>query len=110
MSSNAGKATYEGAIYESNNGTVLNLLVRTGSKSPGFAGFDPWRPGLIMRVKAQPSGGAANEELIDLTAKLFAISPKMVEIISGKRSTQKKILLVGVTLQAVKDRLEVLLK
>jgi uncharacterized protein (TIGR00251 family) len=69
----------------------LALRVIPRSSKPGIAGV---RDGaLIVRLQAPPVDGAANEELIDLIAKIFGVARRDVSIVSGERSKLKRVAL-----------------
>lgn len=73
---------------------VINIKVEPRSSHPGIAG--PYGEGLKVKLTSPPVEGRANEELIEILAKKFGISKKDVEIISGKKSKNKIVRLLGV--------------
>jgi len=73
---------------------VINIKVEPRSSHPGIAG--PYGEGLKVKLTSPPVEGRANEELIEILAKEFKISKKDVEIISGKKSKNKIVRLLGV--------------
>ncbi len=73
---------------------VINIKVEPRSLHPGIAG--PYGEGLKVKLTSPPVEGRANEELIEILAKEFKISKKDVEIISGKKSKNKIVRLLGV--------------
>lgn len=52
---------------------------------------------LKVKLKSPPVDGAANEELIKLLAKQFAVTKSAVEIIGGQTSKTKQILIRNIT-------------
>ena len=50
----------------------------------------------IVRIKAQPVGGKANDELIRFLAEKLEVSKSSIEIISGHSNKFKKINIDGV--------------
>jgi len=52
---------------------------------------------LLVRLKAPPVDGAANEELIRLLATILGIPRRHIEIVSGHTSRAKRIRIAGVT-------------
>ena len=73
---------------------VINIKVEPRSSHPGIAG--PYGEGLKVKLTSPPVEGRANEELIEILAKEFKIRKKDVEIISGKKSKNKIVRLLGV--------------
>ena len=73
---------------------IINIKVEPRSSHSGIAG--PYGKGLTVKLTSPPVEGRANEELIEILAKEFKISKKDVEIISGKKSKNKIVRLLGV--------------
>lgn len=53
------------------DGSELDIIVTPNSSAPGVQGVDPWRHRLVVRVRAPPEGGRANEEVEDLLSRLI---------------------------------------
>lgn len=60
---------------------------------------------LLIRLKAPPVDGAANEELIRLLATILGIPRRNVEIVSGHTSRTKRIRIAGVTSADIAEKL-----
>lgn len=60
---------------------------------------------LKIKIKAPPVDGKANEEIIKFFSRYFEISRNRCEILRGEKSKSKVILLRGLTLTAVQNRL-----
>jgi uncharacterized protein (TIGR00251 family) len=93
-------------LSESGDGTVLAVHVQPGAGRTEVVG----RHGdaLKVRVAAPPTGGRANDAVVELVAKEFAVKKDDVRITSGASNRQKRVLLGGVDLKAaerVVDRL-----
>src|ERR1051325_7102669 len=58
---------------------------------------------LKVRLTAPPVDGAANDELIELLAKTFAIARREIRIVAGERSRSKIVELEGITEQRVDE-------
>ncbi len=76
-------------------GIIIHIKVEPRSSRSGIVG--PYGDGLKVRLTSPPVEGRANEELIEVLAKEFGISKRDVEIISGKKSKNKIVRLIGVT-------------
>ena len=84
----------EGAENET-GGVRLTLRVQPGASRDELA----VRPDgtLKVRIAAQPSGGAANRELIKFLSKLFSVPKSSITLKSGERSRLKSLFIEGVT-------------
>jgi uncharacterized protein (TIGR00251 family) len=98
------------AISETESGLVIDVSVKPQSGSSGFYGFDKWRNRFEIKVKSPPSRGKANDEVISVIAEFFDLKRNDIEIISGSRSTQKKILLKGIERESFFSRVEGILE
>lgn len=92
------------------SGVILEINVHPGSRKSFIKGFDPWRNRIDINVAAPPLKGKANEEVIELLALTFKLGREDVEIISGKKSTMKKILLRTADVEEVIEILEAVIE
>jgi uncharacterized protein (TIGR00251 family) len=94
-------------LSESGDGMVLAVHVQPGAGRTEVVG----RHGdaLKVRVAAPPTGGRANEAVVELVAKEFALKKDDVRITSGASSRQKRVLLAGVEPRAAERVLDRLL-
>lgn len=60
---------------------------------------------LKIRLAAVPQKGEANQELIRLLAKVFALSPSKIELLYGKTSRHKCICIKNLSLKEIQERL-----
>jgi uncharacterized protein (TIGR00251 family) len=58
-----------------------------------------------VKLTSPPVEGKANKSLIELLAKRLGIAKKRIEIISGKSSKEKTILVHGLTLEEITQSL-----
>ena len=49
----------------------------------------------LVRLQAPPVEGAANEELINVLAKVLGVPKRDVTIVSGERSREKRVRVAG---------------
>jgi uncharacterized protein len=93
-------------LSETSDGTVLAVHVQPGAGRTEVVG----RHGdaLKIRIAAPPTGNRANDAVIELVAREFALNKSDVQITSGASSRQKRVRLSGVDVKAatrVVDRL-----
>ena len=81
----------EKAVRKKGSSTAIDILVTTGSKRDGVAGFDEWRKRLIVRIKERPIEGKANAAVIRFFSELFGIQRRGVRITSGQKTNQKTL-------------------
>jgi hypothetical protein len=80
-------------------GTVISLHVQPGSSRNQIIGL--LGDNLKLKLTSRPVEGAANKSCRAYLAKLFRLAKSDVELISGERARQKRILLHGLDPQAV---------
>jgi uncharacterized protein len=94
------------ALSRSSDGTVMSVEITTGSKSDTFpSGYNPWRKTLGCSVREDPVAGKANLAITNLIADTFGLPRTAVSVVSGGRSSQKKILISGLTPDTVLEQL-----
>lgn len=90
-------------IHPTPDGTLIDVRVIPRSARSGLAGT---RGGaLLVRLHAPPVEGAANAELIEVISDALNVPRRAVTIVSGERSRQKRVLVVGVTAEQARSRL-----
>jgi uncharacterized protein (TIGR00251 family) len=87
------------------DGVVLSVRVIPRAGRSGLAGIRD--DAVLVRLAAAPVDGAANAELIETLADALDVPPRAVSIVSGERSRQKRVRIVGIgaaTVEAVVAR------
>ncbi len=84
---------------------LLDLVVTPSAGRTEVRGTDPWRHGIVLRVAAKPTEGAANAELLRFLAQRLALPPSSIRIVSGHRSRRKTVGIVGLSRERVEERL-----
>jgi uncharacterized protein (TIGR00251 family) len=97
---------YHNAIVKSENGIIIQVHVKPRSKISEFCGFNQFRKKFELKVKSPPWGGRANEEVIIVSADFFGLKRNEIEIISGKKTAEKKILLKNAEIEMIVTQLE----
>lgn len=84
-------------------GVVVQVRVIPRAGRTGLAGT---RDGaLLVRLGAPPVDGAANAELLELLADTLGLPKRNLSLLSGDRSKQKRVLVTGLDVEAVRARL-----
>lgn len=86
---------------ESSDGTVLNVKAQPRSSKAGVDGLIG--DAVKVRVKCAPVDGKANREIIETLAGAFGLPKSRVVFKGGETSRQKRILLVGVGADRVRE-------
>ena len=82
-------------------GVVLNVRAQPRSSRSGLDGIGG--DAVKVRIRCAPVDGKANKELIETLADAFGLPKSRVAFKSGETSKQKRILLAGVTGDAVRS-------
>ncbi|MFZ1083531.1 MAG: DUF167 domain-containing protein [Terracidiphilus sp.] len=88
-------------------GVTLAVRAQPGAKRTAITGLygEGSAAQLKIAVHAPPLEGRANLALIAYLAELFSLPKNAVELVTGELSRSKVLLLRGVTLKQVKDKL-----
>ncbi|NTU96322.1 MAG: DUF167 domain-containing protein [Chlorobiaceae bacterium] len=81
-------------IREKNGNAVFMVRVQPRSSKSMICGL--YNGGLKVSLKAAPVDDAANEECIRLFSGLFRVPVSRVQIVSGKTSRTKRMMIEGV--------------
>lgn len=91
-------------IKETKDGVILMLYVQPKAKKNEIDGIDEWRKRLKVKIKAPPVEGKANKEVVKFFSKLFG---REVVIIRGETSREKDLLIKGLKVEDVKEKLNI---
>lgn len=70
------------------------------------SGIDGMRgDAILVRLQAPPADGAANEELIDVIASALEVPNRSVTVVTGAKSRQKRLRVVGLDAVTAEARL-----
>jgi uncharacterized protein len=81
-------------IQSTSDGIVITVQVIPRAGRSGVAGTRG--DALLVRLRSPPVDGAANVELIEVMAALLEVPKSAVTIVSGDRSRQKRVRVVGI--------------
>jgi uncharacterized protein (TIGR00251 family) len=87
------------------DGILLSVEVKPGSKLSGIDGYDPWRKCIEIKVKAQAEKQKANKELIDILSSVLSLPSENIMIMRGATSRKKGIRIIGITKKEVINEL-----
>ena len=87
-------------ITSTAQGVIINIRVIPRSSRPGVAGTRD--NALLVRLRAPPLEGAANNELVEVIARAFAVPRRTIAIVAGERSRAKRIAVMGITADDVR--------
>lgn len=83
-------------------GVEVDIMVTPNAKKAQVGEVDGWRKRLVVKVKALPTEGRANEAVVELLSDLFGTR---VEIVRGHTDRHKTIM-VPLPMEEARSRLE----
>ena len=92
------------SLTERKDGISLAVRVQPRASRSGVAGEVDGA--LKLRLAAPPVDGEANEELVRLLAKLFALPRANISLLAGATSKNKIVLLAGATKAGIEQALK----
>lgn len=90
-------------VRDGRNGVVLTVHVQPKASRTECVGVHG--KALKIRVAAPPVDGAANAELVRFLAECCAVPPGSISIHAGAKSRSKRVIINGITAEAVLTRL-----
>ena len=93
-----------GYMTETSEGVVLSIRAQPRASRAGIDGL--LGDAVKVRVRCAPVDGKANKELVETLADEFGIAKSSVVFKGGETSKSKRILLRGVTADAVARKLQ----
>jgi len=95
------------ALLEDRYGTIIALEVTANAKDNSFpAGYNVWRKTIGCRITAPAVEGKANRAIITLLSEILAVPATSVSIQSGATSSQKRVLVTGMSKKDLLVRLQ----
>lgn len=89
----------ENALEQRGDDVLLTLKVSPNSGYFEIVGVNPWRNHLEVKVSSEARKGKANRELM---SELESILGKPIELFSGVKSREKKVIVEDSTVEEVK--------
>ncbi|NYB51145.1 MAG: YggU family protein [Methanobacteriaceae archaeon] len=84
-------------VQSTAKGITVNIEVSPNSSKFQITGYNQWRQTLEVKIKAPPSKGKANKEIMKEFSKLTGYE---TEIVSGHKSRRKTLRINGITEQS----------
>ena len=94
----------ETVIQKEGNSIILHVLVQPKASEDRVLGFQG--QALKVKVTAPPSGGKANQRLIEILAERLNVAKSQVEIIRGRTSRRKVVRILHISPSQVRNKLE----
>jgi uncharacterized protein (TIGR00251 family) len=95
------------AVWESEKGTFLRVIVHPNSKERNFiAEVTP--EAIIINLKGPAREGRANSELLKKLSKILRISTGNISLVAGQKSREKTVLVVGINAEELTDRVSLM--
>jgi len=91
------------ALKEVEKGVVIKLWVVPGASKTTIDEYDNWKKSLKFKTKEPPKNNAANRSILEFFGSLCG---KKAVLLSGLRSKNKEVLILGATLKEVSDILK----
>ncbi|MHA2358875.1 MAG: DUF167 domain-containing protein [Candidatus Thorarchaeota archaeon] len=92
------------AIWESESGTFLRVIVRPNSREKNFvAEISP--EAILVNLKSPAREGKANSELVKRLAKVLTISTGNIRLVAGHKSKEKTLLVESLSPEDIELRL-----
>jgi uncharacterized protein (TIGR00251 family) len=90
-------------VLQTSGGALLPVLVRAGAGRNGILGK---RNGMLrVAVAAAAEKGKANREIVDLLSDVLGVPKSAIEIVAGRTSSRKRLLIVGGNAEGIRDAL-----
>lgn len=89
------------AIWKTDDGVFLKVLVRPKSTQKQLiSDINP--DAVVVNLKSPAREGKANTELLKRMSKLLGVSTGNIKLMSGHKSREKTLLIIGVELDVVR--------
>jgi len=93
---------------ENEEGVVISLFVQPNAPKSSIIG--EYNQLLKIKIKSPPVEGKANDEIVRFFSEVFHIAKNKVEILSGDKSKQKRVLIKGLSASQIQEVLRSLQK
>ena len=95
------------AINPTQEGVQIHIYVHPGASQSVFpSGYNEWRKRIELKIAAEAKNGKANKEIIKTIAEFFSIPPSDIDIVSGKKSKDKTVLITNLSYDLICTKIE----
>ena len=95
----------ERAIWETEKGTFLRIIVKPKSKERVFiAHFS--EDEIFVNLRSPAREGKANAELLKRMSKILQVSSSSILLVAGHKSKEKTICVVGLSIEDVTQKIK----
>jgi len=94
---------HEQVIREYNSGSIMEIRVNPASSRRGMEGMRDER--IVISVHSPPEKGKANKEALKVLAKALGVPPSSLELLKGRASRNKTVIVHGLTPSEILARL-----
>jgi len=95
--------SFDDALRLTDDGVVIRLWVVPGAKHTKVDGYDSWKKAIRFKTAAPAEKDKANRSILDFFSSLTG---KRTALLSGARSKDKQVLVLGATHKDVVSALE----
>jgi uncharacterized protein (TIGR00251 family) len=88
------------ALRKAENGVQIGLWVQPGADETALVGYDEWKGSFKFKTSALAEKNKANKAVLEFFESLFG---RKAALVSGEKSRDKKILVLGATLDEASD-------
>ncbi len=93
-----------GAVWESDKGTYIRVIVKPNSKSKEFIA-ERTPEAVFLNLSGPARAGKANTELIKKMAKSLGVTTSAITIVTGHKNREKILLVADYTKEIVLEKL-----
>jgi hypothetical protein len=87
-------------------GVIIDFEATAGSPVSSIFGVNEWRERVKVSINAPAKDGEANRELLRFLAKVFGVPSGSIKLVSGEKSSQKRVEISKMTTDAAVKKLE----
>lgn len=96
-------ASTDDVVREHTKGSLIDIKVRPGSSRQALESMSGGR--IVVCVHSPPEKGKANREALKVLAEAVGLPPSRLEVIRGRKSREKTVLVRGLSPGSARARL-----
>ncbi|MFH0816960.1 MAG: DUF167 domain-containing protein [Methanobacteriota archaeon] len=87
-------------------GVIIDFEITAGSPVSSVFGVNKWRERIKTSIAAKAKDGAANREMLRFLAGVFGVPSSSIQLVSGEKSSQKRVEVAGMNVDVAVKKLE----